>query len=336
MADFTQDKKYKYNWQSSKFKDLALSGSYISQFINDAGYVTSSVAISASYALTASYLTGTIASASYAVSSSYALTSSYSSNALTASYVVSASYAPSSPPFPYTGSARITGSLGVTGSISLKAYTGSADAVMNILSISNSQLVKIGGDGAVSLGTYTNPSTQLSINSSLNYGLYAAGLTAIYAQNQTGTGTRYGIQVLGRQYGSVTPSGYVVYGILTGADTTLGINYGLKSYAYNGEINYAGYFDAASGTNNYAIVTQRGFSGFGKIDPTAMVDIKSAGALSSDIALRVRNSADTSNILSVAGDGIIIASSISSSFTGSLQGTSSFSITASYIDGGTF
>jgi hypothetical protein len=38
MADFTQDKKYSYVWQSSKFKDLALSGSNVSQFVNDAGY----------------------------------------------------------------------------------------------------------------------------------------------------------------------------------------------------------------------------------------------------------------------------------------------------------
>ena len=41
MADFTQDKKYNYNWQNSKFKDIAVSGSNISQFINDSGYVTS-------------------------------------------------------------------------------------------------------------------------------------------------------------------------------------------------------------------------------------------------------------------------------------------------------
>lgn len=38
MADFTQEKKYNYNWQNSKFKDIAVSGSKISQFINDAGY----------------------------------------------------------------------------------------------------------------------------------------------------------------------------------------------------------------------------------------------------------------------------------------------------------
>ena len=72
MADFSQNKKYNYNWQSSKFKNLALSGSYISQFINDVGYVTSSnaasssYATSASYAATASYLLGSITSASHA------------------------------------------------------------------------------------------------------------------------------------------------------------------------------------------------------------------------------------------------------------------------------
>jgi hypothetical protein len=53
MADFTSDKKYNYLWQNSKFKDFSVSGSNISQFINDAGYVTSSTAVSASYALTA-------------------------------------------------------------------------------------------------------------------------------------------------------------------------------------------------------------------------------------------------------------------------------------------
>jgi len=38
MADFTQDKKYNYVWQSSKFKDFVISGSNISQFVNDVGY----------------------------------------------------------------------------------------------------------------------------------------------------------------------------------------------------------------------------------------------------------------------------------------------------------
>jgi hypothetical protein len=38
MADFSQEKKYNYNWQYSKFKDIAISGSNVSQLANDAGY----------------------------------------------------------------------------------------------------------------------------------------------------------------------------------------------------------------------------------------------------------------------------------------------------------
>jgi hypothetical protein len=44
--------------------------------------------------------------------------------------------------------------------------------------------------------------------------------------------------------------------------------------------------------------------GFGDIAATAKLDIKAQGALSTDIALRVRNSADTANLFSVQGDGI--------------------------------
>jgi hypothetical protein len=143
MADFTQDKKYSYVWQSSKFKDLVFSGSNISQFVNDAGYITSSVAISASYALSSSFAT----------------------NAL------SASYAPSTPAFPYTGSARITGSLDVTGSIiSTQIGVGAApngttpldiraqgalssNTVFRIRnSVDTQNLMSITGDGRVAIG----------------------------------------------------------------------------------------------------------------------------------------------------------------------------------------
>jgi len=42
MADFSQEPKYNYNWQRSKFNDVSFSGSNISQFVNDVGYITSS------------------------------------------------------------------------------------------------------------------------------------------------------------------------------------------------------------------------------------------------------------------------------------------------------
>lgn len=53
-----------------------------------------------------------------------------------------------------------------------------------------------------------------------------------------------------------------------------------------------------------ATLTTSGFAvGFGDIAASAKVDIKAAGALSTDLALRVRNSADTADIFKTAGNG---------------------------------
>jgi len=41
MAEFDQIPRYNYTWQNSKFADVSFSGSLISQFINDKGYLTS-------------------------------------------------------------------------------------------------------------------------------------------------------------------------------------------------------------------------------------------------------------------------------------------------------
>jgi hypothetical protein len=40
MADFSREKKYDYNWQSSKFKDLLFKGNNVSALLNDIGYIT--------------------------------------------------------------------------------------------------------------------------------------------------------------------------------------------------------------------------------------------------------------------------------------------------------
>jgi hypothetical protein len=40
MADFSQEPKYTYLWQRGKFNNVSFSGSDISQFINDANYIT--------------------------------------------------------------------------------------------------------------------------------------------------------------------------------------------------------------------------------------------------------------------------------------------------------
>jgi len=112
------------------------------------------------------------------------------------------------------------------------------------------------GNGALTLGTYTNPSTQLTISSGLNFGIYVEGITGISAQNQSGSGTRYAIQALGRS----NVVGATAYGIRTGADSSSAstTNYGIQAFAYNGTTNYAGYFDSTGGTTNYALYIQRG------------------------------------------------------------------------------
>ena len=71
MANFPTGKSYNYAWQNSKFSGVTYSGSGVSQFTNDAGYITSSA--SSSFATTASY-------ALQALSSSYALTASFALN----------------------------------------------------------------------------------------------------------------------------------------------------------------------------------------------------------------------------------------------------------------
>jgi hypothetical protein len=38
MADFSQEKKYNYNWENSKFKDVLFNGNNISNLVNDVGY----------------------------------------------------------------------------------------------------------------------------------------------------------------------------------------------------------------------------------------------------------------------------------------------------------
>jgi hypothetical protein len=179
-------------------------------------------------------------------------------------------------------------------------------------SADTANIVTIQGDGAFTVGTYTSPNTKLSVTGT-SFGAYITGNTGIYAQCNTTSGTLYAIDCLGRASSGANTS----YGIRATSDTT-GVgsnNYGGRFVASNGTTNYAGYFDAYGGTNNYALVTQRGFSGFNKIDPSAIVDIKAAGALSTDIALRVRNSANTFNTLNVKGNGTvdIVAGSTSGS-----------------------
>jgi hypothetical protein len=68
--------------------------------------------------------------------------------------------------------------------------------------------------------------------------------------------------------------------------------------------------NVASGFSNLLLMKDGGNVGIGTTTPTAKLHIKAPGALSTDIALRVRNSADTVNLLDVNGTGVITQSSL--------------------------
>jgi hypothetical protein len=142
MADFSLDKKYNYLWQNSKFKDFAQSGSLISQFVNDAGYVTSTSGVdTGSFVTTSSFNAYTGSSSSqFSGTASLALTASYFSgsvsNAISASYALTASYAlnggvtqllagPNISLSPTNGLGQVTVSATLSGSTIFNTATGS-------------------------------------------------------------------------------------------------------------------------------------------------------------------------------------------------------------------
>jgi len=84
--------------------------------------------------------------------------------------------------------------------------------------------------------------------------------------------------------------------------STFGFNRSFHSYGTNSIQGYA---------NNSLIqtLTQTGV-GIGTSTPAARLDVRAQGALSTDIAFRVRNSADTMDILNIAGNGDMYFSSM--------------------------
>ena len=74
------------------------------------------------------------------------------------------------------------------------------------------------------------------------------------------------------------------------------------------------------GVNERIIVDSTGNVGIGTLSPTSKLQVKAQGALSTDIALRVRNSADTSNLFMVKGNGVLNAANLPTSATGLVAG----------------
>lgn len=70
--------------------------------------------------------------------------------------------------------------------------------------------------------------------------------------------------------------------------------------------------------SNYTLLSGN-FFGIGRT-PSARLDVQAQGALSTDLALRVRNSADTSNLFVVKGNGVLNAANLPTSATGLVTG----------------
>ena len=182
----------------------------------------------------------------------------------TPSLATSASWAPAT--FPYTGSAIISGSLGVTGSASILAYTSSA---VKIFSVRNSA------------NTYDIIS---------NYG---SELTIIGRNESTEP------RLLVDRLGSTR--------MLLGGTTDLNITFPSSGF---GQINtgtqgldiIASSGDIRTRNSSTSTILKGNFFGIGQATPAARLDVRAQGALSTDVAFRVRNSADNKNIMEVRGD----------------------------------
>jgi len=127
------------------------------------------------------------------------------------------------------------------------------------------------------------------------------GTNSVLTATTSGTGGSQGVVSFSR----IGAGGGNVLHILN--SNTSGFKTGINlAVDGSGDWNTGVILSASGATNNSALSVTAGNSGFGYAAFVALgarVDIKAQGALSTDIALRVRNSADTLNFLQVSGDG---------------------------------
>jgi hypothetical protein len=234
-------------------------------------------------------------------------TSSWASNATTASFALNANI------FPFTGSALITGSLGVTGSLTvtqigagaapsssvrLDVRASSSAATDTVFRVRNSadtlNFLEIRGDNQF---LFTNNSN---------------GITLPFTIKSTDNNSAPYIRAISN--GDISEASLIATRTGGSGVTATAINRGFVQLANSGgNLNvlssnggFAFSIQPVSGYNptsdqmrllngNLSIGT--GYTG------TARLDVKAQGSLSTDIAFRVRNSADTQNLMSITGDG---------------------------------
>ena len=153
--------------------------------------------------------------------------------------------------------------------------------------------IKIGTGGNVSTSDIQG-SFQLYLNNTDNSDLFLSNKTNLVLSNQTfiAGGTHFEVNATN----TVTTHNGV-------APTTNILNaFQLYSADRGGTAGKASaHFRAEDGTINVI----GDFSGFGTDSPQARLDVRAQGALSTDVAFRVRNSANTLDLTTIQGDGVL-------------------------------
>ena len=277
-------------------------------------------AVSASFAFTASSAVRASASliatsASYAFTASSAISSSY---ALTASFLLG--YVS---PFPFTGSAQITGSLGVTGSTSI---TGSTTMFGRLNINDSTKALLINGGSGFTATTYTVDITTgsafgaaLAVNGEVNIanGSYVDPFGGVAYDLKMG-GAGNAIATRGRvsfDNGRVQTNG-------SGNLTVSGSTQITGSLGVTGSINSTGNITTTGTLTAQTLIVST---------------ISSSVVYSSGSNIFGNSTANTQTMtgsLNVSGSATIIGRVTATNLTGSLFGTASQALTASYALGG--
>jgi hypothetical protein len=300
---------------SLEIGELAINVNDGKLFLRQSGSVDQIVNIgeSASFAATASYVQ-TAQTASYVVTAqtaSYVLNAVSSSFATTASFAASASWAPVSNPFPFTGSALITGSLGVTGSLTatqIGAGAAPSGSVRLDVRASSSAATDVVFRVRNSADT-VNLLQQNGVGSILARSNDTFSYAGLFYRSDSANGWSLTNSHLGYGQGTGIETVNAVSYILSGGVRALSINtvaggtyksYGIFNW---GSANGPRLTIGENTSDPQLSLSGTGNLGLGTYTAGARLDVRAQGALSTDIAFRVRNSADTANLIKIQGNG---------------------------------